>query len=253
MHSCRLTSFTSVLSYWWIVGWGVLVMTTTASALLSAYTDPGILPRGINPRNEITMNGSTDYGPDGPTSYLVYHPHMPEILMGKEITVDGKKVFIKYCCTCELFRPLRASHCSYCDNCVEEYDHHCPWVSNCVGRRNFRYFMHFLIWIAAFLDYTLAIMLLLLHARNRSGLWETLGENMVPTGIIAAAAIPFGVVNYLLLSTLVLVGKDKTVSEYVKHYDHHSGRSCWENYVRVFCSKRPNRHVAWRDYKTAAV
>ena len=27
-------------------------------------------------------------------------------------------------------------HCDDCDVCIEEYDHHCPWTSKCIGRGN---------------------------------------------------------------------------------------------------------------------
>uniref|UniRef100_A0A3B4CTN1 Palmitoyltransferase n=1 Tax=Pygocentrus nattereri TaxID=42514 RepID=A0A3B4CTN1_PYGNA len=51
---------------------------------------------------------------------------------------------IRYCERCHLVKPDRCHHCSVCDKCILKMDHHCPWVNNCVGFSNYKFFTLFL-------------------------------------------------------------------------------------------------------------
>lgn len=49
------------------------------------------------------------------------------------------------CPDCLVLRTPRSRHCAICNRCVERFDHHCPWLNNCVGIRNNNAFIFFLI------------------------------------------------------------------------------------------------------------
>ncbi|MFT7811088.1 palmitoyltransferase ZDHHC18-like [Arapaima gigas] len=117
---------------------GVLFTFVLVSLLHTSFSDPGILPRAsaaeaAYTEKQIGNSGSSSYRPP---------PRTREVLINRQL------VKLKYCFTCKMFRPPRTSHCSLCDNCVEHFDHHCPWVGNCVGRRNYRFFYAFIVSLA---------------------------------------------------------------------------------------------------------
>jgi len=57
------------------------------------------------------------------------------------------KARIMQCRKCGSQRPERAHHCRICKTCVLRYDHHCPWVNQCVGLNNERYFVLFMVYL----------------------------------------------------------------------------------------------------------
>lgn len=123
-----------------IIG-GILYVFTMCSLLRTTFSDPGILPRAS--QDEAAYIEKQIEVPNSLNSPTYRPPPRT-----KEVFVRGQAVKLKYCFTCKIFRPPRASHCSLCDNCVDRFDHHCPWVGNCVGRRNYRFFYMFIVSLA---------------------------------------------------------------------------------------------------------
>ncbi|XP_059918916.1 palmitoyltransferase ZDHHC9 [Gadus macrocephalus] len=114
----------------------VLFLFVMAMLLRTSFSDPGVLPRALPEEASFiemeieAANGNVPAGQRPP----------PRI---RNVQINNQIVKLKYCYTCKIFRPPRASHCSICDNCVDRFDHHCPWVGNCVGKRNYRFFYLF--------------------------------------------------------------------------------------------------------------
>ncbi len=69
---------------------------------------------------------------------------------------DSEQKRRRYCLMCHVFKPERCHHCSACGRCVLNMDHHCPWINNCVGFYNRKYFMLLLVYVLL-CTYTIAV------------------------------------------------------------------------------------------------
>lgn len=56
---------------------------------------------------------------------------------------------VSICKKCLIPKPPRTHHCSVCKKCVLKFDHHCPWMNQCIGHQNHRYFFLFMAYTVA--------------------------------------------------------------------------------------------------------
>ena len=64
------------------------------------------------------------------------------------------------CPDCEVIRTEKSRHCSVCNRCVERFDHHCPWINNCVGTNNHGIFVIFLSFMETLVIMIFSVVLL---------------------------------------------------------------------------------------------
>lgn len=138
---------------------------------------------------------------------------------------NGRLKGFSLCRHCRVPRPPRTYHCSVCDACVFNMDHHCPYVHNCVGYGNHRSFLLFLIYavvgclyavgFAGYVGYSYRYD----RCMRRALLWNWLTvESVIFVSFVLLAVLVIFIVGFLLTDQLMLLARGITTVEVAKGF-----------------------------------
>jgi len=116
-----------------VVTFNIIIFLLFMAHARAVFTDPGIVPL---PRHRIDFSDS--------------HSDGGSVAPKEDWTI---------CTRCEMYRPPRAHHCRICKHCIRRMDHHCPWINNCVGERNQKHFIQFLIYVGILSAYAISLVI----------------------------------------------------------------------------------------------
>ncbi|KAL4272724.1 hypothetical protein GQ457_13G010800 [Hibiscus cannabinus] len=219
---------------------------------LTSLGDPGIIPRNAKPpeptsdEDEVSKSMSFDWVNGKPSSLSLRVPRLKDVKL-----VTGETVQVKFCETCLLYRTPRASHCSICNNCVQRFDHHCPWVGQCIGERNYSFFFCFIISTTALCIYVFTCSWVNI-LRQDCSFWTAMSRDVLSVVLILYCFIVVWFVGGLTVFHFYLISTNQTTYESFRYrYDRKVNpfnRGILSNFRQVFLSRIPPSLVKFRAW-----
>jgi len=214
----------------------ILAAISVSSLVFTAITNPGFIPR---------QSSNYSRGPANATRINLFYQGS-----SRDLPVAGVLYKLRYCTTCCLYRPPRASHCHICDACVERFDHHCPWLGNCVGKRNYAYFLVFLTSTTALGIFGMGVSAahlgsLAVDEGKDSAAFERASQEAIPAWIVMLLCIPASCFTLgLLLFHTLLVSRGQTTYEKLKKssgaYHAYARGSVCSNLLGICSARAPS-------------
>ncbi len=119
---------------------------------------------------------------------LVVDPSDPRLL-DKGYHVSG--VDEKECELCQCKVAVSSYHCHSCGRCVEEFDHHCTFANNCIGKKNYSIFIRL-------------VLAIIMHTSFNMGISTWLGLTL--DGSYRWLAVAFGGLNFIVFIEMTVLG-----------------------------------------------
>ena len=151
--------------------------------------------------------------------------------------VGGQTYVLKYCTTCHLIRDIRTFHCKICGLCIEKHDHHCNYLSNCVGVYNYRKFLIFVICANIHISSILGtcIHFILFYQGEEYQGYEWIVFLICIIVIFAGFFEIFTI--WMLLQNIINIIKNRTTREFIKKKEYGIyNKGCIENCKEALCS-----------------